>query len=86
MSWISEVAKATGKTEQTVRLAIQQGWEIGIAVKVPGSRTYNYMPNPQKIRELIGNIGGIDGTRDNCDCAGCSHNCKSSTEEREKTR
>lgn len=73
--WIKQVAQATGKTPQTVRLAIQQGWEIGVAVKLAGSNRYEYLPHPQKIKELIGiDIGDDDEEETDRTCYGnCSH-------------
>lgn len=54
MTWIEQVARATGLTVQSVRLALQAGWEIGTAIKLNDSRIYTYIPYPAKIKELIG--------------------------------
>lgn len=54
MTFISEIAKVTHTSEQTIRVIMQQGCEWGTAVKRPGSRVYTYIPYPEKIKELFG--------------------------------
>lgn len=53
MNFIKEIAQATGTSEQTIRVAMQQGCEWGIAIKKPDSRVYTYIPYPNKVKELF---------------------------------
>ncbi len=53
MNYIRKIAQATGTSEQTIRLAMQQGCEWGMAVKHPDSRVYTYIPYPEKVKELF---------------------------------
>ena len=64
MTWIEQVAQATGLSVQSVRLALQNGWEIGTAIKLDDSRVYTYIPHPQKIRELLGIEVDVTGGKD----------------------
>lgn len=64
MTWIEQVAQATGLSAQSVRLALQNGWEIGTAIKLDNSNIYTYIPHPQKIRELLGIEVDVTGGRD----------------------
>lgn len=64
MTWIEQVAQATGLSVQSVRLALQNGWEIGTAIKLDDSRVYTYIPYPQKIRELLGIEIDVTGGKD----------------------
>ena len=85
--WITQVAEATGKTPQTIRLAIQTGeLPIGKAVRLPDSRRYEYIPYPQKILELIGIQIGEDHVKEHSGtCRGnCTH-CIASTGKRKET-
>ena len=64
MSDIKRIAQAAGTSEQTIRLAMQQGCEWGMAVK--GSSVYTYIFYPQKVKELFNvEIGSSDGACDN---------------------
>lgn len=64
MTWIEQVAQATGLSAQSVKLALQNGWEIGTAIKPDNSNVYTYIPYPQKIRELLGIEVDVTGGRD----------------------
>lgn len=64
MTWIEQVAQATGLSAQSVRFALQNGWEIGTAIKLDNSNVYTYIPYPQKIRELLGIEVDVTGGRD----------------------
>lgn len=67
MSLISEIAKVTHTDAQTIRLALQQGCEWGMAIKKPDSRVYTYILYPAKVKELfnveVNSVGG--GSDDN---------------------
>ena len=52
-NFIDEIARVTHTDAQTIRLAMQQGCEWGMAVQRPGSKRYTYIPYPNKIKELF---------------------------------
>lgn len=52
---INELAKATGKDPNYIRIGLQQGFlKFGIAVKMEGSSEYNYYCPDKKVWEEIG--------------------------------
>ena len=52
---ISEIAKATGKDPNYIRIGLQQGFlKFGYAMKLPGSSEYSYFCPDKKVWEEIG--------------------------------
>jgi len=52
---INELAKATGKDPNYIRVGLQQGFlKFGIAVKMEGSSEYNYYCPDKKVWEETG--------------------------------
>lgn len=67
MNAIKKIAQVTHTDAQTIRLALQQGCEWGMAIKKPDSRVYTYILYPAKVKELfnveVNSVG--NGTHDN---------------------
>lgn len=52
---IAEIAKATGKSSQFIRIGIQRGiFKFGYAFKREGSSEYNYLFPDKKVWEELG--------------------------------
>lgn len=52
---IAEIAKATGKDAQYIRIGLQQGiFKFGYAVKLENSSEYNYYCPDRKVWEELG--------------------------------
>lgn len=52
---ISEIAKATGKDPNYIRIGLQQGFlKFGVAIKLDGSSEYNYYCPDKKVWEETG--------------------------------
>ena len=52
---VQRVAKIMGVSEQTVRVALQQGiFDFGAAIKLPNSSRYTYILYPEKFYSLYG--------------------------------
>ena len=52
---ISEIAKATGKDAQYIRIGLQRGvFNFGYALKIGDSNEYNYFCPDKKVWEEIG--------------------------------
>lgn len=52
---VKDVARATGKSEQVIRLCLQQGLlPFGTAIKMPGSQQFTYIIYPEKFKDYIG--------------------------------
>ena len=52
---IKEIAEATGKAPQFIRLGIQKGiFNFGYALKREGSSEYNYLKKKKKVWEELG--------------------------------
>lgn len=54
---IDTVAKITGKSKQTIRVGLQQGFlPYGAAYKLPGSSKYVYEIYPEKFYDYYGRV------------------------------
>ncbi len=54
---IAEAAKIMDKTQQFIRLGIQEGWlPIGIAHRKDGAKHYDYYISPKMFYEVTGHI------------------------------
>ena len=59
---ISEIAKATGKDPNYIRVGLQQGFlKFGIAMKMEGSSEYSYFCPDKKVWEETGYFRSMAG-------------------------
>ena len=64
---IAEVAKALGKSPNTIRMGLRHGkYPFGTGFKLPGHKTYNYTLYPKKVAEYmeINGYNDVEGNED----------------------
>lgn len=62
---IAEIAKATGKSSQFIRIGIQRGiFKFGYAFKREGSSEYNYLCPDKKVWEELGYFKDMNNNND----------------------